>query len=70
MKKLNLFLLIPGFFLGIMSCNNDAVDLVEIQTDQVEFTLSATYKGVHYEVPGKLDANGNPVYLNNIHNTF
>jgi hypothetical protein len=63
MKNLNLFLFFSVFFLGILSCNNDAVDLVEIQTDQVEFTLSATYKGVQYEVPGKLDEHGNPVYL-------
>ena len=32
--------------------------------DNAEFTLSATYKGVVYKVPGKLDEDGNPVYLN------
>jgi hypothetical protein len=64
MKKINLLLIISGLFFGIVSCNNDVNVLADISTDQAEFTLSAKYKGVLYEVPGKLDDEGNPVYLN------
>jgi hypothetical protein len=67
MKIKKLLLIISGLFLGIVSCNNDVNDvnvLADISADQAEFTLSAKYKGILYEVPGKLDDEGNPVYLN------
>ena len=64
MKKVYLTLMVSALFLGIISCNSDVDEQAEINTDQADFILSATYKGIQYEVPGKYDEAGNPVYLN------
>lgn len=53
-------------FIGIMtSCSNNSEELLKQSSDQQgDFVLHAVYKGISYEVPGKLDKGGNPIYLN------
>lgn len=56
--------IVPSLILGMVSCSNDTGELISGTEPLGDFTLHATYKGVTYEVPGMLDKDGNPVYLN------
>ena len=47
----------------MVSCNDDTEKLDDIKIDLAEFTLSIKYKDAQYEVPGKLDENGDPIYF-------
>lgn len=63
MKRFIILMTVSSLILGITSCDNE--DLVNPSTNQTsDFTLRAKYKDVLYEVPGKLDEEGNPIYLN------
>lgn len=49
----------------MLSCSSDTDELLSQNSNQQgDFVLHAKYKGVSYEVPGVLDKDGNPVYLN------
>lgn len=65
MRKVFISVIVSSLILGIMSCSNSNDELLTSNTGEIgEFTLHATYKGVSYDVPGKLDKDGNPIYLN------
>lgn len=65
MKKSLIFMSFLSLILNMLSCSSDTDELLRQNSNQQgDFILHATYKGVSYEVPGVLDKDGNPVYLN------
>lgn len=65
MKKIFISMMLSSLLLGVMSCTDVIGDSLNTDAnEQGDFILHATYKGISYEVPGKLDKDGNPVYLN------
>lgn len=65
MKKSFISMTFLSLILIMMSCTNNADELLSQNSNQQgDFILHATYKGVSYEVPGVLDKDGNPIYLN------
>lgn len=65
MEKSFISMSILSLIFCMLSCSSDTDELLSQNSNQQgDFVLHAKYKGVSYEVPGVLDKDGNPVYLN------